>query len=549
MQKLVSELRGVLALAICTQILCSVLACLAQSPVPRIFYTDLLSGPATGGESGEGAFVTLYGTGFGKQQASSNVSIGGIAAFAYPIWSDTRITLQIAKNARSGPIVAHVASRPDSNAQPFTIRPGHISFVSPLGNDKNKGSFAAPLRTLLAAKAALHPGDIVYAMNGVDQSSRDQYESAFSIQSSGEEGAPIAVVAYPGAKVTIGSFSGPRIAARTPNIARRSDHWVLAGLTFRGAQQALDVTDSTDWRIIGNDFSCPRGFGPTGCIETGQSSHLAFLGNTVHDIAQPGTTKVYHALYFSTDSNHIEVGWNTIANVRSCRGLQFHSSPLGPGTGMNQYDLHVHDNIIHDVVCDGINFATVDPSKGPVEAYNNLIYHVGTGPDPEDGSANYACIYVQGGANAGPPGSGTVELYNNTLYNCGARGNIDSGAFSLSQGSPDQYVRLRNDIVVLLPGQHVLSASSTTAPLIGEADILWTPAGALLPARLSSKQWIARDPLLVDPAHGDFSLRPGSPAIAAGIPVDLAWDVQGSPRAARERPDIGAMQHVPIPPP
>ena len=533
-----------LAISTCVIVESSVAACLAQSP--HIFYTDLLSGPATGGQSDHGAFVTLYGAGFGSVRAASFVTVGGAEVSAYPLWSDKRVTVQLGKAAQTGAIVLHLASNKSSNDVSFTVRPGHIYFVARDGNDGNKGSFTKPWKTLVTAKNALQPGDIAYAMDGVDAVALDKYDSALSIQTSGRQGAPLAIVAYPGARVTIGSFSGPQIAARTPNIARSSDHWVLAGLVFKGEQEALDVTASTDWRIIGNDFSCPNGFGPTGCIETSQANSIAFLGNTVHDVAQPGTTKAYHAVYFSTDSNHIDVGWNIIQNVHSCRALQFHSSPLDEGTGLNQYDLHVHDNIIHDVVCDAINFATIDPSKGPVEAFNNLIYNAGTGPDPEDGGADYACIYVQGGANRGSPGKGAVSIFNNTMDNCGARGNSDSGAISLSSGSPEQKVQLRNNIIVLSRGEPLLSAESIGSPLLSQTNILWAPPGsAKIAHRYPASQFLLRDPLLEDPAHGDFSLRKGSPAIAAGTPSGPAFDLRGTSRPA-DNFDIGALQHKPV---
>src|SRR5260370_319518 len=61
----------------------------AQSTAsPRIFYSDLESGPNTGGQGGFGAFVTIYGKGFGATQGSSVVTIGGVAAQKYLIWSD-----------------------------------------------------------------------------------------------------------------------------------------------------------------------------------------------------------------------------------------------------------------------------------------------------------------------------------------------------------------------------------------------------------------------------------------------------------------------------
>ena len=37
---------------------------MAQSVAPRLYYSDLESGPNSGGENGAGAIVTIYGSGF-----------------------------------------------------------------------------------------------------------------------------------------------------------------------------------------------------------------------------------------------------------------------------------------------------------------------------------------------------------------------------------------------------------------------------------------------------------------------------------------------------
>lgn len=515
----------------------------ARSVPPRLFYTDLLDGPASGGEDHQGAFVTLYGIGFGEVRGNSTVTLDNREVYAYRYWSNNKIVIQLGQKAQSGGIRVHVSDMPGTNALPFTVRSGHIYFVATQGKDINPGGFMKPWRTLVEAKNHLAPGDILYAMNGVRQDTLDKYDSALSIQTSGTPEKPIAIVAYPGATVTIGSTSGPSISARTPNIDRKSDHWVLAGLTFVGSQEALDVTASSHWRVVGNDFSCPRGFGPTGCIEFGQAEEIAFLGNTVHDIAQPHTTKQYHAVYFTTDSNHIDFGWNTIANVRSCRALEFHSSPLDPGTGHNQFDIHIHNNRIHDVVCDAINLATIDPSQGTIEIDNNLIYNVGTGPDPDDGSADYACVYVQGGANAGQPGSGTVEVYNNTFYNCGSRSNTDSGALALSEGSPKQFVSLRNNIIVLPGGTPLLSPNSTRSPLKLGRNLCWPASNCQRPRLDTQSNLIIRNPLFRSPPDGDFGLQPGSPAIGAATGDIPSADIFGISRKSDGHADLGAIEH------
>jgi hypothetical protein len=62
--------------------------------------------------------------------------------------------------------------------------------------------------------------------------------------------------------------------------------------------------------------------------------------------------KQWHNAYFGVSSNSVNFGWNDVngGTGKACRGLQFSSS------GASLYDLHVHDSLIHDTVCDGINF-------------------------------------------------------------------------------------------------------------------------------------------------------------------------------------------------
>src|SRR5262245_2703868 len=70
---------------------------------PAIFYTDLAKGPNTGGDGNLGAYVTIFGAGFGSTQGT--VTIGGGAAASYKSWSDTKIVVQLGSNAASGSIV------------------------------------------------------------------------------------------------------------------------------------------------------------------------------------------------------------------------------------------------------------------------------------------------------------------------------------------------------------------------------------------------------------------------------------------------------------
>ena len=73
----------------------------AQAP-PRIFFSDLESGPNIGGQNNRGVWVTIWGKGFGAERGSSTVTIGGGAAAEYPIWTDTKITFQLGPAGEDG---------------------------------------------------------------------------------------------------------------------------------------------------------------------------------------------------------------------------------------------------------------------------------------------------------------------------------------------------------------------------------------------------------------------------------------------------------------
>ncbi len=523
-----------------------------QQLAPQIFFTDLESGPNTGGQDNLGAFISIYGEGLGPSRGSSTVTIGGREVARYVLWGQDNagarnldlIVVQPGPGVTSGNIVVTIGGR-SSNSLPFTVRPGGIYFVSTSGDDSNDGSFARPWRTIAKAKNTIAAGDIAYIRDGVIETREEIYGAVLSIETGGTNSAPKALIAYPGAAVTVGSTSlefGIRIPNNQGTVA---NDWVIAKLVLRGQVSSVEMggDGSSRWRVVGNDISCPVGDGQTGCFAAALASNIAFLGNNVHDISRQGPqpSKQYHAVYFTTDTNHVEVGWNHIHDNNTCRAIQFHSSPLEGNTGYNQYDLCVHDNLIYGDVCDGIVFATVDPSKGPVRVFNNIIFDVGLGPPPPDGDANYSGIYVAGGTNTGPDGTGTVEIFNNTLYNCGARKLLpnaigDEGAFSRGPDSPGLIMSLKNNIVYAVNGEDYIAPSSTTS-LINGSNNLWF-GGSTTPAFMTGN--LSSDPLFVDAAARDFRLKAGSPAIDAGSATGTNRDYLGNGRPQGRAYDLGA---------
>src|SRR5215471_11529530 len=169
--------------------------CTAQSssPAPQIFFTDLDSGPNSGGESVSGfagAYVTLYGNFFGSSQGTSIVTWNGLnclrvvgATGSYNGWGSSyfwyqKIIVQLGSGCTpgSGNFVVTVNGKA-SNGLSFTVRStGNLLFVSTTGNDSNSGSFTSPFATIPRCKIAMKPGDVCYLKDGVTATTVDNFD-------------------------------------------------------------------------------------------------------------------------------------------------------------------------------------------------------------------------------------------------------------------------------------------------------------------------------------------------------------------------------------
>ena len=517
-------------------------------PPPQIFFTDMDNGPNAGGESVSGfsgSYITIYGNFFGATQGTSTVTWNGLncvrvvgPAGTYKGWGTPhfwyqKIIVQLGSSCTpgTGNFVVTVNGFA-SNGISFTVRSkGKVFFVSTTGKDSNNGSFSSPFATIRHCKNTMKAGDTCYIEDGVTATTLDNFNGALELEVGGTRGNSIAYVAYPGATATIGSPS-LEYGMRVPQIDVAPNYTTVSGLNFNPSNIGLSLQTSSNWRVVGNTFQCPNANGQDGCFSSNQVTQVKFFGNEATNTGVPGANKQQHAVYFSTDTNHVEAAWNYIHDTRSCRAIQFHSSPVGGKSGQNQFDLSVHDNLIHDDPCDGINFATVDPSRGKVEAYNNVIYHVGNGPSPKDGdSGDYSCIYMAYITNTGPAGGGTVEIYNNTLYDCGSfaggllgrllffRRSSANGAFMIDGGETSLLVRIRNNIVYQIGSEPFGNGPGWSPTYVsGSQNILHNTGGASVPSFLTGT--VNSDPLFVDLSLLNFHLQSTSPAKDAAATIN-----------------------------
>lgn len=510
---------------------------------PRVFFTDLDSGPKTGGENNLGVYVSVYGVNFGSSRGTATVTIGGGTAANYPLWSNSKITFQLGPTASSGDIRVQTSAG-SSNGVPFTVRNGNILFVSPTGADTNTGAFASPLRTVQKAVDTMAAGDTAYLMNGLVETRPGSSDGSVTIsRNDGAAGAPKALVAYPNAVATIGSVgSGPcttTACIEGLKTSFASNYWTIAGLRLLGNDYGI-VVRGTAWRVIGNELTCPWGNGASACLDGSQTTNAKIWGNNVHDAGfyrgpTDQSSSLYHGIYFSTDSNQLDIGWNQVVNVKGCRGIQIHSSPLDATSGLNQYGIAIHDNVIRNTQCDGIVLATIDPSRGAIAIYNNLIQNAGQGPATLEGSGNFACIYAAGYTNRGPQGAGVVDIYNNTMVNCGGHGPGSNGGVNYARRTTTIDLRLRNNIFYQTNGAPYIVAYDGPAGITGANNLFFGNGPA--PSTFGLSGSLNADPRFVNPA-GDFHLQGGSPARGSGSDTGLVADIEGALRAVPH--DLGA---------
>jgi PKD repeat protein len=475
----------------------TVTAAFAAAPV--LFYSDLESGPKTGGQGNLGAFVTIWGRNFGATRGTSHVSVGGGQADNYPVWTDTKIAFQLGANANSGNIIV-TTPEGGSNGLTFTVRGGNIYFAKTTGNDSNDGSWNSPWRTIIKLKNSLAAGDIGYICDGVSQTTEDStqtYGAFVNLGSHGTAGNPKALVAYPGATVQIGNDSLGRGIHNWESGYGPSTYWVLSQLNIRCT--ATGIHPNTGFRIVGNRITCPNGDSSSGTagIE-GFGSDLYILGNELYNIGKPSSSKLYHNIYIDDNCNNVEIAWNTIRDSTANRGVQFYS------TNQALSNVRIHNNLFYNLKGNAINISS--NASGTYQIYNNIIYQCALGPSFYDGMSMYNGIYIN-------YNNATIYLYNNLVYDCGYSGAAnDSGLLYIYNYSGTLYPR--NNIFY----SNGASYENYMAP-----DSSNPPSGAyknLFYGKGSAPSWdtaaVNADPKFIDLAGRDFHLQSTSPAKDTG---------------------------------
>ena len=542
---------------------------------PVLYFSDLASGPKTGnsdtssGRSGQdGAIVTVWGRNLGSSRGSGQVFVNGAEAASYYAWDNAtapadlytyhqmqQVSFQVSHLAQDGPGAIHmVVNGRSSNTLPFTVRAGAIYFVAAGGSDDTgDGSWSSPWRTIPHAASSLAPGDVAYVGDGVDQTAESNYGAAVNLGSDGTEGAPKALVVYPGATSHVGNTTIERAfgAWNPAGAGSYSVHWTLAKFTITTG--GIGVAAQSGFRVVGNYVTAPDGDGWDGVID-GVGNNLYILGNELDDVGDAQCQKYYHAIYLKgvrqddpprapTESNR-EVGWNYIHDSTTNRAINIYSEQ-DYSAFIQQH--RIHDNVIVNQHGDGILLGYY--VTGDNWVYNNLVINAGGGPEWVDDQGQPDPSYHTGlhlVAGHEEVAQTRLYVYNNTLYGNGWSGATwpeQTGAILVDQGMLERSTTVYfSNNVIYSTGEPYLAGESAALPA-GDYRNCWYGDG-------DTPAWdttaINDDPDFVGAGAFNFQLQESSPCRDTGqnVAAVVARDLLGAPRPQGLAFDVGAYEYV-----
>ena len=545
---------------------------------PRIFYTDIESGPNTGGENNNGAYLSIFGKGFGVDLSKIKVTVGDGEVVRYMYLGPSlgrpdvqQLSVQLGPATSTGPIKVAVNGVVSNTDHSFTVRPGNFYFLSPTGND-NKGKvneISRPFRSpnYIKGLGAFKAGDFIIARGGkyvlADDNSNIGANTWLRADKSGMANAPLAFLGYPGEDVDVHHSDNIKIFSNYVSIA----HWVVGNFKVTltdcvGAGEILALGATTTPSVckdangtqqgkvsftkvvnIEADGHDKAGFcsGGDGLIEISYSEGVKVLGVALHNTSPArGDNESAHAIYLSTRQKGTEVGWNAIYNIPATRAvIQVYQDSFG-GTcwGTKQLtDIKIHDNLLHDLAGQAI---LLDGGTGDIEVYNNVLYN------------HKDHRYEDAISLRGSGGKLNAKLYNNTVY---VNPNQASPGWILGIGSymgnhcPES-VTLYNNIFIVTETQdlyHYNEAGKSCVASITSDHNIWYGSKNPKPAFTGPNELNA-DPKFINPGTGDFRLRRDSPAIGKGsarVSPVVSHDHDMVPWTKEKGYDMGAYQHQP----
>jgi hypothetical protein len=488
--------------------------------------------PPTAGEPGAFAF-RIYRNYAGADQAR-------LAVYAAQRGGDDALTLVVINKGVS-PLTSTVTISgftPAVSAQ--------VYYVAPDGDDANAGTLTQPWRTIQHAADSLLPGDTAYIRAGV-------YHEHVVATRSGAAGALITLAAYPGETATVDGDG--------------FDLWGWGGVIDLSGQSYVRVSGL---RVVNSDYA--------GIFAEG-GSHLTVEGCATYNTASSGIAFFAAADVLVEGNEVVLAGWGgqqeyiTIAGVDgfAVRYNRVHGfNPVAPHRkeGIDAKDGAangvIHHNAVYDLGKVGIYIDAFSKRTHNIRVYANFVHDIagddGIALAAEAGGA-LENIWIYNNLLAGnlvglkisdccPELAATHPMTDIYILNNTLAGNGDAewgGGLHIANRDISNLVVRNNLISQNTHFQLLMTAGAPPGSLRADHNLIDGFRG--VQGEIYGEDFVAGDPLLVDPAGRDLHLRAGSPAIDRGSAQDApVADFDGSPRPldgdgdAAPAFDIGAFE-------
>jgi hypothetical protein len=411
-------------------------------------------------------------------------------------------------------------------AASVTLASAATFYVSNQGNDGHAGSLQQPWATLQHAVDTIAPGDTILVEAGTYAGCR--------IGISGGDKAVKVLQAAPGAHVLVnrpGHHNRHNSIIEVENFDTIVTDWVVSGFEVANSHRyGIDVRVTDRITVQQNHVHSSALTG----IFTAFSNHVLIQGNESDHNGE-------HGIYQSNSSVYPTIRAN-LSHHNASAGIHMNGDiSEQPGNGLVQFAT-VESNVIWENGThggSGINCDGVDDSI----FRNNLLYN---------NHASGISLYAIDGAH----GSSNNKVYNNTIVmapNSRFVVNIpDDGDKAAPVGNV-----VENNILYTPDSFHgsVLIAKSKVTGFHSDNNVVVNHFSADNGnSSISIAKWqglgfdvhsIVATPaqLFVDPAHGNYQLKPGSPAIDKGAALlDVPADILGVTRPQGLGWDIGCYE-------
>lgn len=306
---------------------------------------------------------------------------------------------------------------------------GNTYYISPSGNDKNRGTLEAPFKTFCNALKKLEAGDTLIVMDGtysasIEDEVDDDDDNAIEIKKSGTASNFITIKAQNNRKAILsGENNTKNDDYALVNI--RASYILLDGLVFRdlksddGAKGVQFANGVHHVAVANCEFTAIK-------TTTRATKSNEVSANAIIAYGDNASKPIKHILVYNNYCHNMETGWGECISItENCEYVSIIN---------NKVD--TTENIGIDV---GGNYRTELPAAKRFTRYayieGNMVKNESTAKTYKDTCYG---IYADGGQH--------VKIINNTVENC--MGGIEAGAEKVNDAYPTKDITITGNTLV-----------------------------------------------------------------------------------------------------